>query len=57
MTSKVTNKISKRQALLLLLIQGEKEISHGNGFSLDSVLKEADLIVSEAAKRKEARPR
>jgi len=45
MPGKQSDKQSEREELLRLLIQGEKEIAEGNGFSVDSVLKEADLIL------------
>ena len=35
----------RERELLRLLAVGEKEISYGKGFSLDSVLKEADKIL------------
>jgi hypothetical protein len=44
-----SNKQSELEELLRLLIQGEKEIAEGNGFSVDSVMKEADLILDEGA--------
>jgi hypothetical protein len=49
MPRKQSNKESEREELFRLLIQGEKEIAEGNGFSVDSVMKEADLILDDGA--------
>ena len=38
----------KRLELLTLIATGEKEITEGVGFGLDSVLEEADQILQEA---------
>ena len=35
----------QEKELLRLLARGEKEIAHGKGYSLDSVLKDADTLL------------
>ncbi len=40
-------RIQEERELLRLLAMGEKEIASGKGYSLDSVLKEADALFEE----------
>ena len=40
-------KSQREKELLRLLATGEKEIANGKGFSLDSVLKEADAFLKD----------
>ena len=52
----MVNEEERGRELLRLLVSGEKEIAAGKGYSLDSVLQDADSILANESSREPRTP-